>query len=68
MAFYIRVVVVMFFSDRAEVAEGGQAAAVSFPSALTSAVIGIGVTATLVLGVVPGPFLDLLGKVGFFIR
>lgn len=75
LAFYIRVIVVMFFSDRLAISdvEGGEArvessVAVAIPSPLTSAVIGFGVLATLVLGVVPGPFLDLLGRVGTFIR
>jgi hypothetical protein len=31
-------------------------------------VIAIGVLATLVLGLVPGPLLDLFGRVGVFIR
>jgi NADH-quinone oxidoreductase subunit N len=38
------------------------------PSVLTSAVIAVGVAATLVLGLVPGPLLDLFGRVGVFIR
>lgn len=74
LAFYIRVIVVMFFSEPtlalADSGEGtlGAAASVTFPSVLTAIVIGMGVSATLVLGVVPGPFLDLLGRVGTFIR
>lgn len=81
LAFYIRVIVVVFFSDPEEPAEAGLGgsdvteggvsrprAAVAFPSTLTAAVIGLGVSATVVLGVIPGPYLDLLGRVGVFIR
>ncbi|MGN6780496.1 MAG: NADH-quinone oxidoreductase subunit NuoN [Marmoricola sp.] len=63
LAFYIRVIVVMFFSEPV-----GEGPTVTLPSALTSVVIAVGVAATLVLGVVPGPLLDLLGRVGVFIR
>lgn len=72
LAFYIRVIVVMFLSDPVVEASGvpqdSVAASVTFPSALTAIVIGLGVSGTLVLGVVPGPLLDLLGRVGTFIR
>jgi NADH-quinone oxidoreductase subunit N len=68
LAFYIRVIVVMFFSDPVDGVAETSAAAVTVPSPLTAAVIGLGVSATVVLGVVPGPFLDLLGRVGVFVR
>jgi NADH-quinone oxidoreductase subunit N len=63
LAFYIRVIVLMFFSDPV-----GEGPSVRMPSVLTSAVIAVGVAATLVLGLVPGPLLDLFGRVGVFIR
>ena len=35
---------------------------------LTGTVIAVGVAATLLLGIVPGALIDLLGRVGVFIR
>ena len=61
--FYIRVIVVMFFAEPA-----AEAPTVAVPSMLTGAVIAVGTAATLVLGVVPGPLLDLLGRTAQFIR
>lgn len=61
--FYLKVFVLMFFHDPV-----GERPTVAIPSVLTSTVIAIGVAATLVLGIVPGPLLDLLGRVGVFIR
>jgi len=61
--FYLRVVVLMFFHD-----PEGERPTVVVPSVLTTIVIVIGVVATLVLGLVPGPLLDLFGRVGVFIR
>jgi NADH-quinone oxidoreductase subunit N len=61
--FYIRVIVVMFFADPAE-----EAPTVAVPSLLTGSVIAVGTAATFVLGVVPGPLLDLLGRTAQFIR
>ncbi|WP_310965078.1 NADH-quinone oxidoreductase subunit NuoN [Nocardioides terrisoli] len=63
LAFYIKVIVLMFFVDPV-----GEAPSVAVPSALTSLVVSVGVAGTLVLGIVPGPLLDLLGRVGVFIR
>ncbi|MGH3412213.1 MAG: NADH-quinone oxidoreductase subunit NuoN [Marmoricola sp.] len=63
-AFYIRVIVLMFFVEPVE--EGG--VSIAIPSVLTKSVVAIGVTGTLVLGVVPGPLLHLLGNVGVFVR
>jgi len=60
---YIRVIVLMFFSDPV-----GDGPAVAMPSALTVAVIGIGVAATVVLGVMPDPVLDLARDAGSFLR
>lgn len=61
--FYIKVIVVMFFADPV-----GEGPTVAVPSVLTSSVIGIGVLMTLLLGVVPGSLIDLLGRVGVFVR
>jgi NADH-quinone oxidoreductase subunit N len=41
---------------------------VTTPSVLTATVIGVGVAATLLLGVVPGALIDMLGRVGVFVR
>ncbi|GHG76102.1 NADH-quinone oxidoreductase subunit NuoN [Streptomyces griseocarneus] len=61
--FYIRVIVLMFFSEPK--AEGPT---VSVPSPLTSTAIAVGVVVTLVLGVAPQYFLDLAGQAGTFVR
>jgi NADH-quinone oxidoreductase subunit N len=61
--FYIRVIVLMFFS---EPQPGGPSVAV--PSPLTSTAIAVGVAVTLVLGVAPQYFLDLAGKASVFVR
>jgi NADH-quinone oxidoreductase subunit N len=60
---YLRVIVLMFFSEPV-----GDGPTVAMPSIMTSVVIAVGTAATLVLGVVPGPLLDLLGRIGEFIR
>jgi NADH-quinone oxidoreductase subunit N len=61
--FYVRVIVVMFFSDPV-----GDGPSVVIPGFLTTAVITVGATATLVLGVVPAPLLDLTQHAGEFLR
>ncbi|MFF4952501.1 NADH-quinone oxidoreductase subunit NuoN [Streptomyces chattanoogensis] len=61
--FYIRVIVLMFFSEPK--ADGPT---VAVPSPLTTTAIAIGVAVTLVLGVAPQYFLDLAGQAGVFIR
>ncbi|BFV57707.1 NADH-quinone oxidoreductase subunit NuoN [Kitasatospora sp. CMC57] len=61
--FYIRVIVLMFFSDPRP---GGPAVAV--PSVLTSTAIAIGVLVTLVLGLAPQYFLDLATSASVFAR
>jgi NADH-quinone oxidoreductase subunit N len=61
--FYVKVIVMMFFSEPV-----GEGPSVTRPSALTGTVIAVGVAATLLLGVVPGALIDLLGRVGVFIR
>jgi NADH-quinone oxidoreductase subunit N len=67
--FYVRVIVLMFFVDGdAGGAADGDVAVVTRPSILTTATIAVGVAATLVLGVVPGPVLDLAADAGQFLR
>ncbi|GHC70720.1 NADH-quinone oxidoreductase subunit NuoN [Streptomyces flavofungini] len=61
--FYIRVIVLMFFSEPK--ADGPT---VAVPSPLTMTAIGVGVAVTLVLGVAPQYFLDLAGQSGVFVR
>ncbi len=61
--FYVKVIVLMYFSEPV-----GEGPSVTTPSALTGTVIAVGVAATLLLGVVPGELIDLLGRVGVFIR
>jgi NADH-quinone oxidoreductase subunit N len=61
--FYVRVIVVMFFSDPV-----GDGPTVAVPSILTTATITIGATMTLVLGIMPQPVLDLARQAGEFIR
>ncbi|MFG2890053.1 NADH-quinone oxidoreductase subunit NuoN [Streptomyces sp. NPDC048248] len=61
--FYIRVIVLMFFSEPK--ADGPT---VAVPSPLTTTAIAIGVAVTLVLGLAPQYFLDLAGQAGVFVR
>ena len=61
--FYIRVIVLMYFSEPV-----GEGPTVATPSPLTTIVVVVGVAATVALGVVPGPVLDLAATAGEFIR
>ena len=61
--FYVRVIVLMFFTDPV-----GDGPTVAVPSALTTVVIAAAALATVVLGVVPGPVLDLAQHAGAFVR
>jgi len=61
--FYVRVILLMYFSDPV-----GDGPTVTRPSLGTSGVIAAGALVTLVLGVVPGPVLDLAARAGEFIR
>ena len=61
--FYIRVIVLMYFSDPV-----GEGPTVVMPSVLTTIVIAVGFAATVALGVVPGPVLDLAAHAGQFVR
>ena len=53
----------MFFSDPV-----GEGPVVMNPSILTTIVIAVGFAATVVLGIFPGPVLDLAATAGQFIR
>jgi NADH-quinone oxidoreductase subunit N len=57
------VIVLMFFSDPV-----GEGPVVMVPSILTTIVIAVGFAATVILGVFPGPVLDLAATAGQFIR
>lgn len=63
--FYVRVIVLMFFVDGEP---GGEVASVTRPSLLTASTIVVGVGATLVLGILPGPVLTLAAHAGEFVR
>jgi NADH-quinone oxidoreductase subunit N len=61
--FYVRVIVLMFFSDPVD---GG--ATVGVPGAGTTAVITATALVTVLLGVVPGPVLELAQLASEFVR
>jgi NADH-quinone oxidoreductase subunit N len=61
--FYVRVIVLMFFTDPV-----GDGPTVAVPSVLTTAVLAVAVIATLGLGIIPGPVLDLAQHAGAFVR
>jgi NADH-quinone oxidoreductase subunit N len=60
---YLRVVVMMWLSEPSE-----STPAVVLPGALTAAAVTIGAAATLVLGVIPQPLLDIADSANQFIR
>jgi NADH-quinone oxidoreductase subunit N len=53
----------MFFSEPV-----GEGPAVTMPSVLTTITIAVGFAATVILGIFPGPILDLAANAGQFIR
>jgi NADH-quinone oxidoreductase subunit N len=59
--FYLRIVVLMYFSEPAE-----DGPTIALPSPLTMTVLAVGATATVVLGIIPQPFLDLADKASLF--
>ena len=61
--FYVRVIWLMYFTDPI-----GAGPSVTSPSALTATSIGLALGVTALLGVLPGPVLDLAGRAGEFIR
>jgi NADH-quinone oxidoreductase subunit N len=65
--FYLRVIVLMYFSPPAVGVEGGQGPTVGVPGLPTTLVLAITATATLVLGIVPGSVLDLAEQAAIFV-
>ena len=61
--FYVRVIVLMYFSDPTP-----DTASVVVPSAFTTIALAAGATVTIVLGVVPQPVLELVNQADVFIR
>lgn len=61
--FYVRVIVLMYFSEPPD-----DAPTVAVPSAWTTLSIAIAAAATVALGVVPGPVLDLAQEAATFVR
>lgn len=60
--FYVRIIVLMYFSDAEP-----DATVVAAPSAFTTVAIGVGALMTLLLGVLPGPLLDLASRSSQFL-
>jgi NADH-quinone oxidoreductase subunit N len=61
--FYVRVIVLMFFTDPV-----GDGPTVALPGRVTTVVIAAAAAGTVVLGIVPGPVLDLAQHAGTFVR
>ena len=59
--FYLRIVVLMYFSEPAE-----EGPTIALPSPLTMTALWVGVAATIVLGIIPQPILDLADKASVF--
>ncbi len=60
--FYARVVVLMFFNEPPP-----DGPTVAIPSVFTAGTIGLGLAVSVVLGVLPQPFLDLAGRASQFV-
>ena len=61
--FYVRVIVLLFFTDASE-----DAPTVIVPSALSMATVTVSAAITLILGAVPQPILDLANSANQFVR
>ena len=61
--FYVRVIVLMFFSEPAV-----DGPSVVVPSAFTTVALAVGVSVTIVLGVIPQPVLNLVDQASTFVR
>jgi NADH-quinone oxidoreductase subunit N len=61
--FYIRVIVLMFFSEPSP-----EGPTVAVPSMFTTAAVTLGVAVTILLGVAPQPLLDLADRAAVFVR
>ena len=60
---YVRVIVLMYFSEPA-----GDSVRVISPSIFTTLTVSLGVLVTVVLGILPGPLLDLAARSALFLR
>jgi NADH-quinone oxidoreductase subunit N len=60
---YVRVIKAMYFDEPV-----GEGPTVVYPSVLTASTIALGAAVTLMLGILPGPLLDLAALAGEFIR
>jgi NADH-quinone oxidoreductase subunit N len=65
--FYLRVIVLMYFSPPAGGVDGGQGPTVGVPGLPTTLVLAITATATLVLGIFPGSVLDVAQQAAIFV-
>ncbi|QSB05856.1 NADH-quinone oxidoreductase subunit NuoN [Natronoglycomyces albus] len=59
---YLRVVVLVWLNEPAD-----DAPTVNLPSPMTGTVVGVGAAATLLLGLVPGPLLNVISDAGSFL-
>jgi len=59
--YYVRIVVLMYFSEPAE-----DGPTIALPSPLTMTALWVGVAATIILGIVPQPILDLADRASLF--
>ena len=66
--FYVRIILIMFFSEPADGETEVTGAATVSASPATTVTIAVCALATLVIGIVPGPVLDLAARAGDFIR
>ena len=65
--FYLRVIVLMYFSPPAGNVDGRQAPSVGVPGLPTTIVLAVTAAATLALGIVPGSVLDLAERAARFV-
>ncbi len=65
--FYLRVIVLMFFTDPTSTLARAPAQVVR-PGATTAVAVGVGVLATVAFGVFPGPLLSLAQQAAEFVR
>ena len=61
--FYVRVIVLMYFSDPPD-----DAPSIALPSAATTLTLAVCAAGTVALGVIPGPVIDLAQEAATFIR
>jgi NADH-quinone oxidoreductase subunit N len=64
--FYVRVIVLMFFSE--PLREEGMGPVVVVPSAMTTVALGLTVVLTIALGVLPQLALNLADKAAYFVQ